>query len=153
MPVVAVDPTFGPLDAGPRRGPVLTVFVLALVAIGVIVGLQWARLADDPHIATAETVAGTVIWSNEETRLIAFEQDGVVRDPLDGDTIYTVIADNWEDVAGTWHSGGITYPTCLAGTVEDPVTTDRHRVQLDVIHRALSGDHLEHVAVHVRCLD
>ena len=131
----------------------LTVFVLALVAIGVIVGLQWARLADDPHTATTETITGTVIWSNEETRLIAFEEDGVVRGQLDGDTHYAVIADNWEDVTGTWHSGGITYPTCLAGTPGDPVSMDRHRVQLDVLHRPLPGDHVDHIAVHVRCLD
>jgi hypothetical protein len=94
-----------------------------------------------------------VTWSNEETRLIAFEQDGVLRDALDGDTIYAVIADNWQDVTGTWQSGGITYPTCLAGAEGDPVSMDRHRVSLDVIHRALPGDQLDHIALRVRCLD
>lgn len=132
-----------------RPGPIAA--ALALLAAGAAIGFGAARLTDDPHTATVQTKTGIVYWSNEQTRLIAFEEDGAVRDPLQGDTIYSVIGEGWEDVGGTIHSGQ--YPTCLASERTDtPVSTDRHRVRLDVVHRAI-GQQPQHIAVQVHCLD
>ncbi|MEU6206838.1 hypothetical protein ABZ814_25000 [Micromonospora musae] len=124
------------------------------VVVAVIAGLGGYRigLSRERHSATAVVLTGTVTWSNEETRLVAFETDGVVREPDDGDTIYSVLTDNWEDVAGTSRSDG-TYPTCLAGKSEDPVSMDRHRAELTVIDWDTGGAQPMHVAVRVRCLD
>jgi hypothetical protein len=143
-----------------RRKRVPAALAVALSAIGLAGGFAVARaFPDDPHSATSEVVDGTVTWSNEEARLIAFEADGVVRDPLDGDTIYSVIADNWQDVNGTLHSDG-GYPTCLAGEKDSPVSMDRHRVELKVLHWDTAGKagrpsrtYAQHIAVHVRCFD
>jgi len=84
--------------------------------------------------------------------MLAFEADGVVRKPNDGDAIYAVLAQGWQDAGGTYHSDA-TYPTCLAGEAGDAVSTDRHRVELTVIDWATGGVQPVHVAVHVRCLD
>ncbi|MEV4622725.1 hypothetical protein AB0J74_28930 [Asanoa sp. NPDC049573] len=112
-----------------------------------------AKLTGDTHTARSEPLTGTVTWSNDRARLIAFEQDGVPRDPNDGDTIYQVIADNWQDANGTIHSDE-TYPTCLAGEGDAPVSMDRHRVELDVIHRDSGGaGKPDHIALQVHCLD
>lgn len=135
----------------PRRRTATIAFSLALVAVGLVGGFGAAKLADDPHTARPELLVGVVTWSNEQTRLVAFEEDETARRPLDGDTIYSVIAESWQDVGGTLHHGG-TYPTCLAGEKDDPVTTDRHRVELEVLHRDTGGQP-QHIAVHVRCLD
>ena len=97
-------------------------------------------------------LTGTVFWSNAQTRLIAFDTDGVLRGPNDGDTIYSVIADQWQDVEGTLHSGG-PYPSCLAGEKDDPVSMDRHRVELAVVDYDQGGAQPVHVAVTVHCLD
>jgi hypothetical protein len=149
MPATVIDK----VAAQPRRGVVLAALAAAgLVAVGLISGLVVTKLADDPHAARSETLTGTAIWSNERTRLIAFEQDGVRRDPNDDDTLYSVIADGWQDAAGTSHSDE-TYPRCLAAEDDGPVSMDHHRVQLEVIHRTTGGGHAEHIAVQVRCLD
>ncbi|RQX17630.1 hypothetical protein DDE19_10735 [Micromonospora ureilytica] len=124
---------------------------LALVAVGLAGGFGAARLADDPHTARPELLVGVVTWSNEQTRSIAFEGNETARRPLDGDTTYSVIAESWQDVGGALHHDG-TYPTCLAGEKDDPVSTDRHRVELEVLHRTTGGQP-QHIAVHVRCLD
>jgi len=97
-------------------------------------------------------LTGTVFWSNEQTRLIAFDTDGVVRRPNDGDTVYDVVAEGWQDAEGTIHSGG-PYPTCLAGGKDDPVSMDRHRVELTVVDYDQGGAQPVHVAVGVHCLD
>ncbi|MFG1884511.1 hypothetical protein [Micromonospora sp. NPDC049102] len=94
---------------------------------------------------------GTVTWSNDETRSIAFEVDGAPQGPLDGDTIYSVIAESWHDVSGTLHHDG-TYPACLAGEKDEPDSMDQRRVELEVLHRD-TGAQPQHIAVHVHCLD
>ncbi|MBF9134596.1 hypothetical protein I0C86_37555 [Plantactinospora sp. S1510] len=123
-----------------------------LVAVGLVVGLALAWLSRDPHTATTERLTGTVIWSNEETRLIAFEVDGEVRDPLRGDTFYSVVGD-WVDAAGTSHGSGAEYPTCLAGRPDEPVRTDRRRIEVEALHQGVGGEQKQHFAVSVRCLD
>ncbi len=92
------------------RVPMLLI-VIAVVIAGL--GGYLVGLSRDRHSAIAVVLTGTVTWSNEETRLIAFETDGVVRDANDGDTIYSVLGNGWEDAEGTIHVDG-TYPTCLA---------------------------------------
>jgi hypothetical protein len=97
-------------------------------------------LRDDPHTASPELLTGTVIWSNSETQLVAFEQDGVPRDPLRGDTIYNVITspDN--------------LPACLVTTGETRVREDHRRVELNAIHADFGGPQKVHVALELRCL-
>lgn len=126
---------------------------LAVIA-AVIAGLGGYRVgvSRERHSATAVVLTGTVTWSNEETQLIAFETDGVVRNPNDGDTFYSVIPYDWQDAAGTSHSGR-TYPTCLAGEDGDPVSMDHRRVELTVIDWDTGGTLQMHVAVRVKCLD
>jgi hypothetical protein len=136
--------------APPRRRRVAA--TIGLLATGVLLGAGGVWLADDPHVARTERLVGTVTWSNEQTRLIAFQADEERRDPLKGDVIYSIIADDWQDASGTARSDS-TYPTCLAGGAEDPVSTDHHRVELDVLHRSTGGPQLLHIAVHVHCLD
>ncbi|MEU5566818.1 hypothetical protein [Micromonospora musae] len=130
------------------------VSVALAVIVAVIAGLggYGIGLSRERHSATAVVLTGTVTWSNEETRLIAFETDGVVRRANDGDTIYSVLTDNWQDVAGTSRSDG-TYPTCLTGKSDDPVSMDHHRAELTVIDWDTGGAQPMHVAVRVRCLD
>ncbi|MEU4678434.1 hypothetical protein [Micromonospora sp. NPDC023737] len=126
---------------------------LAVIAT-VIAGFGGYRigLSRERHSATAVVLTGTVTWSNEETRLIAFETDGAVRKPNEGDTIYSVLTDNWQDAAGTFRSDG-TYPTCLAREGDDPVSMDHHRAELTVIDWDTGGAQWMHVAVRVRCMD
>ena len=130
------------------------VFVAVVVGVAVIAGLSGYRigLSRERHSATAVVLTGTVTWSNAETRLLAFEADGLVRKPNDGDTIYAALTHGWQDTEGTFHSDG-TYPRCLAGEAGDPVSSDRHRVELTVIDWDTGGVQPVHVAVHVRCLD
>jgi hypothetical protein len=106
----------------------------------------------DRHAATAMVIRGTVTWSNEQTRLIAFERDGVVRRPNDADAIYSILIDGWQDAKGVPHSDNI-YPTCLASEDDSPVSMDRHRVELTVIDGDTGGVQPLHVAVKIRCLD
>ncbi|MEV8511089.1 hypothetical protein [Dactylosporangium sp. NPDC051484] len=134
----------------PRRRRVVA--VIGLLAAGVVLGAGGVWLADDPHVARTERLVGTVTWSNAQTRLIAFQADGERRDPLEGDVIYSIVADEWQDATGTFHAGS-TYPSCLAGGANDPVSNDHHRVELDVLHRSTGGPQLQHIAVHAHCLD
>jgi hypothetical protein len=127
----------------------LTSAVVLLAAAGV--GFATARLTDDPHTATGHQVTGTVTWSNEQTRLFAFEADGEVPDPLAGDTSYRLATDMWTDTDGTIRADG-SYPACLAGLEDEPVTTDRHRMRLEVIHQSFGGPQKTHFAVAVSCL-
>lgn len=120
--------------------------------LGLAAGVMLVVLLRDPHTATAQRLTGTVVWSNEETRLIAFEADGAVPDPRRGETHYWVLGD-WVDAAGTLHGSASTYPTCLAGVPDDPVRTDRRRVQLEVIDWDTGGVQKQHIAASVRCLD
>lgn len=124
---------------------------LALVAVGSIAGFSVARLSEDRHTAEPQRHTGTVTWSNEQSRLMAFETDGVRRDPAADDTIYSVIADSWQDAGGTLHVDG-TYPTCLVGNRDDPVSSDRHRAEIEVLHEE-TGGRPQHIAIHVHCLD
>jgi hypothetical protein len=117
-------------------------------AIGLAAGLAYGELTDDPHTATIERLAGTVTWSNAGTRLIAFEADGEVRDPLAGDTTYQVTG-QWEDATGTIHGDG--FPACLAGTEADPVSMEHRRIELDAVHIDHGGQQQTHIAVFVRC--
>jgi hypothetical protein len=124
-------------------------FLVAIVTgvSGYLIGSSRER-----HAAVAVVLTGTVTWSNEDTRLIAVERDGVVRRPDDGDTIYSVLIDDWQDAEGTVHADNI-YPTCLASEDDSPVSVDRHHVELTVIDGDTgSAQHL-HVAVRIRCLD
>ncbi|MEV4534596.1 hypothetical protein AB0J82_12280 [Asanoa sp. NPDC049518] len=147
MPTVKFDRSSDLTDA--RK---LTAFVVGVASVALAVGFSTAKLGEDPHTAETETVTGIVTWSNDVSRLIAFEQDGAPRVPGGGDTIVSVFADSWYDAAGTSHSDG-TYPTCLAGVGEDPVSMDRHRVELQVLHRAMAGGPSQLIAVQVHCLD
>jgi hypothetical protein len=124
------------------------------VVLAVVTGVSgyWLGSSRERHSATAMVLTGTVIWSNEKTGLIAFETDGVVRYANGGDTIYSVLGDNWQDLAGTFHSGDA-YPTCLASEGDGPISMDRHRVELTVIDWATGGVQPVHVAVRVHCLD
>ncbi|MEV1071540.1 hypothetical protein [Micromonospora parva] len=151
MSVPSPDTVQGAVHTPPNRRLTTVAFSLALVVVGLIGGFVAGRLADDPHTAKPELLVGTVTWSNNETRSIAFEEDGALHKPLDGDTIYSVIAESWQDVRGTLHHDG-TYPTCLAGEENEPDSMDRHRVELEVLHRD-TGAQPQHIAVHVRCLD
>jgi hypothetical protein len=114
-------------------------------------GFAAARLTGDPHTATAEPLAGTVTWSNEGTRLFVVDVDGQPPDPSDGDPVFQLATDDWTDPNGTIRAEG-SYPECLAGTPGEPVTTDRHRIALEVIHRGYDGPHRTHLAVAVHCL-
>jgi hypothetical protein len=122
------------------------VFVIVTGLIGYLAGTSRER-----HSANAVVLTGIVTWSNEETRLIAFDADGVVREPNDGDAIFSVLADYWQDATGTFHDGG--YPTCLASEADSPVSTDRHRVELAVIDWDTGGVEPVRIAVRVHCLD
>jgi hypothetical protein len=125
-----------------RIAPLRRYLLLAcVVVVGLLAGMGLAWLFRDPHTATAERLVGTVTWSNAEDRRIAFEADGEVRDPLLGDTIYSVISDKSN------------YPPCLAGRADDPVRADRRRVELSAIHQDHGGPQKSHIAVSVRCLD
>jgi hypothetical protein len=125
-----------------------------VLSVALVIGIAGYVLGSsrDRHSATAVVLKGTVTWSNQNTRLIAFDTDGVIRGPNDDDTIYNVTADNWQDVAGTFH-GGDTYPSCLASEGDSEVSTDRHRVELTVIDWDTVPGHPEHFAVQVHCLD
>ncbi|MET7706430.1 hypothetical protein [Micromonospora sp. NPDC005413] len=151
MPVASADSGQVAVAIPPNRRLATSAFGLALVAVGLVGGFGAGRLADDPHTAKPELLVGTVTWSNDQTRSIAFEEDEALRGPLDGDTIYSVIAESWQDVSGTLHHDG-TYPTCLAGEKDGPVSVDRHRVELEVLHRDTGGQP-QHIVVHVHCLD
>jgi hypothetical protein len=119
----------------------LTSVVVLIAALGV--GFATARMTQDPHTATAEPLTGTVTWSNEQTRRFALEADG--------ETNYLLATDVWTDAAGTIQAEG-SYPVCLAGQPGDPVSTDRHRVRLEVIHQSFGGPQSVHYAVAVTCL-
>ncbi|MFF0230593.1 hypothetical protein [Micromonospora sp. NPDC005254] len=62
-----------------------------------------------------------------------------------------MIAESWQDVRGTLHHDS-TYPTCLVAEENEPASGDRHRVELQVLHRD-TGAQPQHIAVHVHCLD
>lgn len=117
-------------------------------AIGLAAGLAYSRAADDPHTATVERLAGTVTWSNAETRLIAFQADGEVRDPLAGDTTYQVTG-QWEDATGILHGDG--FPGCLVGTKADPVSMEHRRIEIDAIHIDDGGMRGMNISTFVRC--
>lgn len=147
MPIMGVRRLAGQM----RRA---RVSIALAVIVAVIAGLGGYRVgvSRERHSATAVVLTGTVIWSNEETRLIAFETDGVARKPNDGDTFYSVLTDGWQDAAGTIHQGH-TYPTCLAGEGGSPVSMDHRRAELTVIDWDNGDAQRVHVAVRVRCLD
>jgi hypothetical protein len=121
-----------------------------LITLGIGGGLALGRLTQDPHTATAERLTGTVTWSNAQTRMIAFETDGEVRDPSLGNTTYHVVGE-WEDTTGT--IVGTEFPACLTGKDGDPVSMQRRRITLDAIHRDYGGPQKMNIAVYVRCLE
>src|SRR3954469_23001257 len=86
-----------------------------LLTMGALIGglLTWHYR--DPHGASIERLTGAVSWSNQETRLIAFQQDGEPQNPEDGQTFYNVIIDD------------LNFPTCLVGSPGDPIRQDRRR--------------------------
>lgn len=138
----------------PHSSPLRVLPIALCLALGLGVGFAAARLFPaDRHTAEAETLTGTVTWSNAQTQLIAFETDGVKRGRNDGDTIYSVVPNNWQDKGGTFHSDEVDYPPCLAGEKDDPVSTDRHRVRLEVVHVDTGSRKPDNVAIHVQCLD
>jgi hypothetical protein len=125
---------------------------IALIVVGLIIGFGTARLADDPHTARAESLTGTVTWSNQQIRLIAFDPDGAVHHSSDGATFYSVVSDDWQDADGTLHTTG-DYPRCLAANKGGAVSTDRRRVELEVVNGDTGGVQPQRIAVHVHCLD
>jgi hypothetical protein len=128
------------------------VLIIVGATIGYAVGVGIERHATrDRHAATAVVLTGTVPWSNQVTRLLVFEQDGVVRDPNQGDVIYYVIAQTWQDADGNGFGG--TYPECLASKDGSEVSTDRRRVALTAIDWATGGAQDMHIAIEVHCLD
>jgi hypothetical protein len=118
---------------------------VGLVALGLALGLA-PSLLRDKHAAAPEQLVGTVIWSNEDARLVVFEADG---DPRE-DREYRVAAVYWTDAAGQPHNRG--YPTCLAGQAGDPVRTDHRRVVIEAIRVTDSAADRSQLAVGVRCL-
>ena len=109
--------------------------------VGGSAGFVASQLTRDTHSATAESLTGTVTWSNQNDRLIAFEADGEERNPLDGQVLYHVISDE------------LNFPDCLIGAAGDPVRLDRRRVALDAVHRDYGGLQQTHIAMSVRCLN
>ena len=75
----------------------------ALLIAGVLAGGLLTWHFRDPHTASVELLTGTVSWSNQETRLIAFHADGEPRDPQGDQTFYNVVPDN------------LNFPSCLVG--------------------------------------
>ncbi|MFY1652354.1 hypothetical protein ACN27J_15845 [Solwaraspora sp. WMMB762] len=129
----------------------ISITLAAIAALVAGLGGYQIGLARDRHSATAVVLTGTVVWSNEQTRLIAFDPDGVVREPDDGDKIYSVLTDNWQDAEGTVHSDE-SYPTCLATEGGEAVSMERHRAELTVIEWDTDGAQRVPIAVRVRCL-
>jgi hypothetical protein len=138
---------------GPPFARRLRPYILSavLLASGLVLGVALAWLLRDPYTAKAERLAGTVTWSNQESRMIAFEADGQIHDPLKGDTIYFVTG-GWLDASGIEHISA-EYPACLAGKPGEPVTEVRHRITLDAIHQDTGGPQRNNIAVFVHCLD
>nr|WP_146218327.1 hypothetical protein [Micromonospora acroterricola] len=116
--------------------------LVLLVALGIVTGFALGRLLPDDTV-TPKRLTGTVTWSNEEFSQIAFDADG---DEPTG--FYSVVGSHWIDANGTRHSGG--YPSCLSGQQDDPVRSDRRRVELGVIYQE-SYDLAPDIAVSVRC--
>ncbi|MEU8075194.1 hypothetical protein AB0B31_07065 [Catellatospora citrea] len=106
-------------------------------------GFALGRLLPD-HTVTPKRLTGTVIWSNDETRKIAFDADG--DEPTN---FYSVVGEYWIDANGMEYAGG--YPSCLSGQQHDPVRSDRRRVELGVIYHD-GSDHAPDIAVTVHCL-
>ncbi|HEY0001399.1 MAG TPA: hypothetical protein VGB74_13150 [Actinoplanes sp.] len=113
---------------------------VGLLLVGALVGGLLTWHFRDRHTASAERLTGTVSWSNQLTRLIAFQKDGKPRDPEGDQTFYHVIADDQN------------FPPCLVGRPDDPVREDRRRVELDALHQRFDGPQRVHFAVSVRCL-
>ena len=111
-----------------------------LVVVGVLAGAALTWHARDPHTAAPELLTGTVPWSNDETRLIAFQADGEPPDPEGDQTFYHVVADQ------------LNFPVCLVGRPDDPVREDPRRVELEAVHQGVDGRRQVHFAVSVRCL-
>ncbi|WP_130509680.1 hypothetical protein [Krasilnikovia cinnamomea] len=99
----------------------------------------------DEHTAMPELLAGTVIWSNDETRRIVVELGG----REEGTREFAVAAQQWTDAQGRSHNRG--YPSCLAGHPGDPVRTDRRAVELGVVRLDLDDSQPEPLVVTVRC--
>ncbi|WP_346121458.1 hypothetical protein [Micromonospora coerulea] len=113
-----------------------------LVALGLVTGFALGRLLPD-HTVTPKRLTGTVTWSNQETSTIWFDADG--DEPTRS---YSVVGEYWIDANGGRHVGG--YPSCLSGQQDDPVRSDRRRVELGVIHPE-DYDPAPDIAVTVRC--
>ncbi|MFC7483487.1 hypothetical protein ACFQX7_30570 [Luedemannella flava] len=88
---------------------------------------------------------GTVIFSNDDTRLIVFEADGNRR----ADREYFVAAAYWTDETGRRHRGG--FPSCLTSPAQDPVRTDHRRVAIDAFLVTDSEADRPQIAVGVHC--
>ena len=114
---------------------------LGLLIVGALVGGLLTWHFRDPHTASAERLTGTVSWSNQQTRLIAFYEDGEPRDPEGDQTFYNVVADD------------LNFPNCLAGSPGDPVRQGQRRVELEAVHQGFDGRQQVHVAVSLRCLE
>jgi hypothetical protein len=117
--------------------------LLLLVALGLVIGFTLGRLVPD-HTVTPKQLTGTVIWSNEETGQIAFDADG--DEPT---RFFIAVGEYWIDANGKRHIGG--YPSCLSGQQDDPVRSDRRRVELGVIYQE-GPDLAPDIAVAVHCL-
>jgi hypothetical protein len=113
----------------------------ALLIVGVLAGGLLTWHFRDPHTASAELLTGTVSWSNQETRLIAFHADGEPRDPEGDQTFYNVLPDD------------LNFPSCLVGGPGGPVREDPRRVELEAIHQGFDGERKVHFAVTLRCLE
>ena len=113
---------------------------VGLLVVGGLIGGLLTWHFRDRHTAAAERLTGTVSWSNQETRLIAFRADGEPRRPDGDQTFYIVVADE------------LNYPGCLVGSLDDPVRQDRRRVEVDAVHQSFDGERRVHVALSVRCL-
>jgi hypothetical protein len=144
MPLTPLKP---PTAASMRRYLVYA----SLIAVGAASALTVAWMTRDPHTATTERLAGTVTWSNAETRMFALNADGEPTDPSDSDTIYHVLGD-WEDAEGTSY-GSESFPTCLAGKVGDAVSIEPRRIELDAVRSSLGGPQKTNIAVFIRCLE
>src|SRR4051795_7984887 len=90
LPGVSITVDASPVTPG--RVPRARVLAAGAVVVAALTGCAGylVGVAHEPSRATPRVLTGTVFWSNEQTRLIAFDTDGVVRRPNDGDTVYDV---------------------------------------------------------------
>jgi hypothetical protein len=138
--------SYVPPEPTPRPRPLRPGRSIGLVALGIAIGLI-PTLLRGSHTAVPKRLAGTVIWSNQETQRILFQPDG----KPSAQKVYFVAPAYWRDERGQGHGRG--YPSCLtAGQAAEPVRTDHRKVEIETIQLSDDEVHTSELAVIVRCL-